>query len=62
MGLRAGVSGWKQVVGVLQLNFDKAGVVDVGIVGIVLGKVGLAGTEANAQRLVLQVTPWSRVA
>ena len=49
-------------MGVLQLNFDKAGIVDVGIVGIVLGKVGISGTEANAQRLVLQVTPWSRVA
>ena len=49
-------------MGVLQLNFDKAGIVDVGIVGIVLGKVCIVGTEANAQRLVLQVTPWSRVA
>ena len=45
-------------MGVLQLNFDKAGIVVVGIVDT-LGKVGI---EANAQRLVLQVTPWSRVA
>ena len=48
-------------MGVLQLNFDKAGIVHVGIV-CTLGKVGIVGTEANAQRLVLQVTPWSRVA
>ena len=54
---RAGVSGWKQVVGVV----DKPGIVVVGIV-CTLVKAGIAGKEANAQRLVLQVTRWSRVA
>ena len=41
---------------------DKAGIVVVGIVCKVVDKVGMVGIEANAQRQVLQVTRWSRVA